>query len=349
MRMDTLFLLAVATVVVVLVFDYTNGFHDAANIVATVIASRAMTPAQAVIVVGIFEFLGPLLGGTAVANTIGKFVVLDGVLPILSLSILLCGLIGAITWNLATWYFGIPSSSSHALVGGLIGAIVVSVGADHVLWGFDQLASGHLTGIVKVLAALILSPLIGFWVGFLIHRLLHALLMAANPAANARLRGFQFVTAAGLAFSHGANDAQKSMGILTLVLLLGGFIPSFEVPFWVMLACASAITLGILSGGWRIVRTLGFAIYRVRPIHALGSQLTSAAVIMAASAAGAPVSTTHVVATSIMGIGASERPRAVRWAKAKDIATTWLITIPGAAIVAIQAYALVHLFLGGTP
>ncbi|WP_434515296.1 anion permease [Dechloromonas sp. ARDL1] len=347
--MDTIFLLAVVTVVVVLVFDYTNGFHDAANIVATVIASRAMTPAQAVIIVGVFEFLGPLLGGTAVANTIGKFVVLDGVLPILSLSILLCGLIGAITWNLATWYFGIPSSSSHALVGGLIGAIVVSVGADHVLWGFGELAAGHLTGIVKVLAALILSPLIGFWVGFLIHRLLHALLMAANPAANARLRGLQFVTAAGLAFSHGANDAQKSMGILTLVLVLGGFIPSFEVPFWVMLACASAITLGILSGGWRIVRTLGFAIYRVRPIHALGSQLTSAAVIMAASAVGAPVSTTHVVATSIMGIGASERPRAVRWAKAKDIATTWLITIPGAAIVAIQAYALVHLFLGGTP
>jgi len=349
MRMDTIFLLAVVTVVVVLVFDYTNGFHDAANIVATVIASRAMTPAQAVIIVGVFEFLGPLLGGTAVANTIGKFVVLDGVLPILSLSILLCGLIGAITWNLATWYFGIPSSSSHALVGGLIGAIVVSVGADHVLWGFGELAAGRLTGIVKVLAALILSPLIGFWVGFLVHRLLNALLMAANPAANARLRGLQFVTAAGLAFSHGANDAQKSMGILTLVLLLGGFIPSFEVPFWVMLACASAITLGILSGGWRIVRTLGFAIYRVRPIHALGSQLTSAAVIMTASAVGAPVSTTHVVATSIMGIGASERPRAVRWAKAKDIATTWLITIPGAAIVAIQAYALVHLFLGGTP
>jgi len=347
MRMDTLFLLAVATVVVVLVFDYTNGFHDAANIVATVIASRAMTPAQAVIIVGIFEFLGPLLGGTAVANTIGKFVVLDGVLPILSLSILLCGLIGAIAWNLATWYFGIPSSSSHALVGGLIGAIVVSVGTDHVFWGFAQLAEGHLTGIVKVLAALILSPLIGFWVGFLIHRLLTALLMAANPAANAHLRGLQFVTAAGLAFSHGANDAQKSMGILTLVLLLGGFIQTFEVPFWVMLACATAMTLGILSGGWRIVRTLGFAIYRVRPIHALGSQLTSAAVIMAASAAGAPVSTTHVVATSIMGIGASERPRAVRWAKAKDIATTWLITIPGAAIVAIQAYALVHLFLGG--
>jgi PiT family inorganic phosphate transporter len=347
--MDTILLLAIATVVIVLVFDYTNGFHDAANIVATVIASRAMTPAQAVLIVSFFEFLGPLLGGTAVANTIGKFVALDGVAPLLSLSILLCGLIGAIVWNLATWYFGIPSSSSHALVGGLIGAVVVSVGSDHVVWGFSELASGHLTGIMKVLAALLLSPLIGFWVGYLIHRLLMALLMAANPAANTHLRTAQFVTAAGLAFSHGANDAQKSMGILTLVLLLGGFIPSFEVPFWVMLACATSITLGILTGGWRIVRTLGFAIYRVRPIHALGSQLTSALVILAASAGGAPVSTTHVVATSIMGIGASERPHAVRWAKAQDIALTWIITIPGAAIVAIQAYALVNLFIGGQP
>ena len=347
--MDALFLLALATVIIVLVFDYTNGFHDAANIVATVIASRAMTPAQAVLIVGFFEFLGPLLGGTAVANTIGKFVALDGVAPLFSLSILLCGLVGAIVWNLGTWYFGIPSSSSHALVGGLIGAVVVSVGSEHVVWGFSELASGHLTGIVKVLAALLLSPLIGFWAGFIIHRLLNAAMLAANPAANARLRMAQFITAAGLAFSHGANDAQKSMGILTLVLLLGGFIPKFEVPFWVMLACASAITLGIMSGGWRIVRTLGFAIYRVRPIHALGSQLTSAVVIMAASAGGAPVSTTHVVATSIMGIGASERPRAVRWAKAKDIAVTWVITIPGAALVAIQAYALLNLFLGAKP
>ncbi len=345
--MDTLLLLAVTTVVIVLVFDYTNGFHDAANIVATVIASRAMTPVQAVIVVGIFEFLGPLLGGTAVANTIGKFVSLDDVAPVLSLSILLCGLIGAIVWNLATWYFGIPSSSSHALVGGLIGAVVVSVGSDHVVWGVGELANGHLTGIMKVVAALLLSPLIGFGVGFLAHRLLNGLLRAANRAANSRLRAAQFVTAAGLAFSHGANDAQKSMGILTLVLLLGGFIPSFEVPLWVMFACATAITLGVLSGGWRIVRTLGFAIYRVRPIHALGSQLTSAAVILAASAGGAPVSTTHVVATSVMGIGAAEHPRAVRWAKAQDIAVTWIVTIPGSALVAIQAYALVNLFLGG--
>jgi PiT family inorganic phosphate transporter len=346
---DPVFLLAIVAVVIVLLFDYTNGFHDAANIVATVIASRAMTPAQAVVIVGVFEFLGPLLGGTAVANTIGSFITLDGVLPVLSLSILICGLLGAIVWNLATWYFGIPSSSSHALVGGLAGAVVVSVGSDHVVWGISELLSGRVTGIVKVLAALLLSPVIGFWAGFLIKRILSALLHGATPAVNRHLRGAQFFTAAGLAFSHGANDAQKSMGILTLVLLLGGFIPAFEVPFWVMLACATAITLGILSGGWRIVRTLGFAIFRVRPIHALSSQLTSATVIFTASLIGAPVSTTHVVATSIMGIGAADNPRAVRWKKAKDIAVTWVVTIPGAALVAIQAYALLNLYLGSKP
>ena len=345
--MDTLFYLAAITVIVVLVFDYSNGFHDAANIVATVIASRAMTPTQAVIVVGVFEFLGPLLGGTAVANTIGKFIDLSDVPARFAMAILLCGLLGAIAWNFFTWARGIPSSSSHALVGGLAGAVVAAVGTDHVLWGFGEFfAHGHLTGVTKVLVALVLSPLVGFWAGFLIHRLMLALLRAAHPRANQQLRLAQFATAAGLAFSHGANDAQKSMGILTLVLLLGGFIPTFAVPFWVMLACAVAMTLGILSGGWRIVRTLGFAIYRVRPIHALDSQLTSAAVIFAASMGGAPVSTTHVVATSIMGIGASERPRAVRWAKASDIAVTWLITMPGAAAIAIVAYALVNLYLG---
>ncbi|MDD3482194.1 inorganic phosphate transporter [Azovibrio restrictus] len=343
--MDTLLFLTIATVAIVLLFDYTNGFHDAANIVATVIASRAMTPAQAVVVVGVFEFLGPLLGGTAVANTIGSFVQLGDIQPLLSLAVLLCGLVGAIVWNFITWWKGIPSSSSHALVGGLVGAVLVSVGSEHVVWGWNELLQGRVTGVTKVLAALILSPLAGFWAGYLIHRLMHALLRAARPAANSGLKLAQYATAAGLAFSHGANDAQKSMGILTLVLLTGGFIKEFSVPFWVMLACASAITLGIISGGWRIVRTLGFAIYRVRPIHALDSQLTSAAVILGASMAGAPVSTTHVVATSIMGIGASERPRSVRWSKAGDIVMTWIITIPGAACFAILAYALVNLFL----
>ena len=340
--MEPVVFLSVATAIIVLLFAYTNGFHDAANIIATVIASRAMTPVQAVLVVGFFEFLGPLLAGTAVADTIGKFVTLGDMPAHSSLTILLCGLLGAIGWNLLTWWRGIPSSSSHALVGGLAGVVVVAAGPQHVVWGFSELSHGHLTGVTKVLLALILSPIIGFWVGFLLHRLALFLLRAARPTFNRYLRAGQYFTAAGLAFSHGANDAQKSMGMLALVLLMGGFTDAFLVPFWVILVCSCATTLGILSGGWRIVRTLGFAIYKVRPLHAFDSQLTSAGIILAASLAGAPVSTTHVVASSIMGIGASERPKAVRWAKAKEIVTTWVITIPGAAAAAVAFFFLLR-------
>lgn len=338
--MDTVTLLTLLAVFIVLLFDYTNGFHDAANIIATVIASRAMQPMSAVILVGVFEFLGPMLGGTAVANTIGKFVDLSGLASILSLTVLVSGLIGAIAWNLITWWQGIPSSSSHALIGGLIGAVVLAVGGQHVVWGFIELSQGHVVGVTKVILALLLSPIMGFLAGYLVHNLARLLLRSAHPRINRPLRLSQYFTAAALAFSHGANDGQKSMGILTLVLMLGGMIPSFAVPFWVMLACASALTLGILSGGWRIVRTLGFSIYKVRPLHALDSQLTSAGVIFTASLLGAPVSTTHVVATSIMGIGASEHPRAVRWGKAREIVTTWLVTIPASALVGALVYAL---------
>jgi len=341
----TLLVLAIATIAIVLIFEYTNGFHDAANIIATVIASRAMTPVQAVLLVAFFEFLGPLLVGTAVANTIGTFITLDDLDRVLALVIVLCGLVGAIAWNLLTWWFGIPSSSSHALVGGLAGVVMVAASAGHVVWGFGDLLHGHLNGVAKVIVALILSPLIGFWVGFALHKTMLALLRGAHPSINRDLRHLQFVTSAGLAFAHGANDAQKSMGILTLVLLLAGFIPTFEVPFWVMLACSLAITLGILSGGWQIVRTLGFSIYKIRPLHALDSQMTAAGVILGSSLFGAPVSTTHVVASSIMGIGASERPKAVRWGKAREIVATWLITIPGAALMAISCYLLIHAFI----
>ena len=294
---STLFVLAIATILIVLIFEYTNGFHDAANIIATVIASRAMTPVQAVVLVASFEFLGPLLGGTAVADTIGKLITLEDLDRELALTIVLCGLVGAIAWNLLTWWRGIPSSSSHAMVGGLAGVVVVATGADHVAWGFGDLLHGELNGVTKVVAALILSPVIGFWVGFALHKIMLRLLRGAHPSINRDLRHLQFVTSAGLAFSHGANDAQKSMGILTLVLLLGGFIPTFEVPLWVIITCSCAITLGILSGGWQIVRTLGFSIYKIRPVHALDSQMTAAAVIFSSSLFGAPVSTTHVVET----------------------------------------------------
>ncbi len=340
--METVVILAVVAVVIVLLFNYTNGFHDAANIIATVIASRAMTPAQAVLIVAVFEFLGPLLAGTAVADTIGTFIRLESLPAASSLTIVLCGLLGAVAWNILTWWKGIPSSSSHALLGGMAGAVIVASGPHHVVWGLQELTHGHFTGVTKVLLALILSPILGFWIGFSLQRLALFLLRGAKPSFNRTLRRSQFLTAAGLAFSHGANDAQKGMGVLTLVLLLGGFIDRFEVPFWVILACSMAMTLGILSGGWRIVRTLGFAIYKVRPLHALDSQLTSAGVILASSFVGAPVSTTHVVASSIMGIGASERPKAVRWAKAKEIVTTWIITIPGAGLAAIIIYGLIR-------
>lgn len=344
--MDTVLLLAIVSVIVILLFDVTNGFHDASNMIATVVASRAMTPIQAVILVGTFHFIGPILGGTAVANTIGKFVDVSSLEVVSSMTIILCGLSGAIFWNLLTWWFGIPSSSSHALVGGLVGAVVISAGPEYVVWGFGQLLEGKLTGVTKVILALILSPLIGFWAGFWIQRLMGFLLQGAKPSLNHRLRQIQWFSAAGLSFSHGANDAQKSMGIITMVLVLGGYIDEFVVPMWVVLSCAAMITIGTMMGGWRIVRTVGFGIYKVRPLHAVDAQLTSAAVIFGASMIGAPVSTTHVVSSSIMGIGASERPKAVRWGKAQEIVSTWLITIPGAALAAVVVYGLVYVITG---
>jgi PiT family inorganic phosphate transporter len=346
--MTTLAVLSTLAIVLIILFDYTNGFHDASNIIATVVASRAMTPVQAVVVVAVFEFLGPVLGGTAVANTIGKFVDVSresGVAETTAVVIVLCGIIGAIAWNLGTWWIGIPSSSSHALVGGLVGAVLVSVGNDHVKWGIAESFHGHIDGVAKVLLGLIISPLIGFGAGFLVQKLMMRLLSAAKPSANTVLRRLQWVTSAFLAFSHGANDAQKSMGIITLVLVLSSQLNAFVVPFWVILTCATAITCGILSGGWRIVRTVGFGIYKVRPLHAFDTQLTASAVIYAASAIGAPVSTTHVVSSSIMGIGSAERRRAVRWGKAQEILSTWLITIPGSALIGILAYLVSKIFM----
>jgi PiT family inorganic phosphate transporter len=342
---STVLILTVATIAIVLAFEYTNGFHDAANIIATLIASRTMTPVQSVLLVGLFEFLGPLLGGTAVADTLGTFVSLGDLDRVLALVVVLCGLVGAIAWNLITWWYGIPSSSSHALVGGLAGAVVIAAGAHHVVWGVHELLHGELVGVTKMVVSLVISPLVGFWIGYLLHKFMLLMLRGAHPSINRNLRRAQYLTAAGLAFSHGANDGQKSMGILTLVLLLGGYLPAFQVPLWVILACSITMTLGILSGGWQIVRTLGFAIYKIRPLHALDSQLTAASVIFSSSLFGAPVSTTHVVATSIMGIGASERPKAVRWGKAAEIVAAWFITMPGAALMAITCYFIVRAFI----
>ena len=221
--------------------------------------------------------------------------------------------------------------------------MVVAAGPEHVVWGFTELEDGRLTGITKVLGALLISPILGFLFGWVIHRIMSFALRGARPIANRYLRGFQWLTTAALAFSHGTNDGQKGMGIIAMLLVLGGVSAEFYVPLWVILASATAITLGTLTGGWRIVRTLGFGIYKIRPIHALDAQITSAGVILAASAIGGPVSTTQVVSTAIMGIGASERPKSVRWGTAQHIVGTWLITMPGAAAVSIGIYLLIQL------
>ena len=344
--MDMTLILIVVAVLAVIVFDFTNGFHDASNMIATLVASRAMTPAQSVILVGVFTFLGPILGGTAVADTIGSFVDVSSLPKIDSLLVISCGIAGAIAWNLLTWWFAIPSSSSHALVGGLVGAGLAGAGAGDVVWGFHELANGRLIGVTMVVFTLLTSPIAGFVVGYLIHRAMRFVLRAAHPRVNRTLRHAQWLTAALLAFAHGTNDAQKGMGIITMMLVLGGLLDDFEVPMWVIAASATSLTLGTMLGGWKIVRTVGFGIYKLRPLHGLDAQLTSSAVILAASFIGGPVSTTHVVSTSIMGIGASERPRAVHWAKSQEIMMTWLLTIPGAGLLAAAAYGLLALVSG---
>jgi PiT family inorganic phosphate transporter len=341
--MEVIWILMLVTVVLLVFFDYTNGFNDTANMVGTVIATRAMSPSQAIALVSLFTFLGPLLGGTAVADTLGQFINLGDRSARTAVTIVFSGVLGAVAWNLLTWWRGLPSSSTHALVGGLIGSVLVAAGSDHVNWGWVALVErGEWEGVMKIIAALLISPLLGLLVGFLFLHLLKLLLRGATPKVNRPLRRLQWLGVAWLAFSHGANDGQKSMGVITMVLLLGGQLQQFEVPFWVVLLCASAITLGTASGGWRIVRTVGFGIYRMRPIHGFTSQMAASIVISGAASFGAPVSTTQLVSSTIMGAGAADRPKAVRWGKAGEILFTWLITMPGTSLGGAVCYFLLE-------
>lgn len=340
--MEMLLVMALSCIALLVLFDFTNGFHDTANMIASVVASRAMTPAQAIFVVTSFTFLGPVLGGTAVADTFGGFVKLDFLPPDAGIAVILSGAAGAVILNFLTWLRGLPSSSSHALVGGLIGAVLMTAGSEHIVWGWQALVTrGQWTGLTKIVATLVISPVAGLLAGYLLYHCTRFILRRATPEINNRLRQLQWPGVAWLAFSHGTNDAQKSMGVITLVLVLGGFIPSLEVPFWVVLVCATAITLGTASGGWRIIRTVGFGIYRMRPIHALDSQFASAAVISLAATVGGPVSTTHVVSSTIMGVGAAERPKSVRWGKAAEILFTWFVTLPAAGLFAAGFHILI--------
>lgn len=344
--MELSWLLIVSCITLLVLFDFTNGFHDTANMVASVVACGAMTPSQAILLVSFFTFLGPLLGGTAVANTVGGFVTLGDLSSTTAIGVLLSGTLGAVLVNMLTWWRGMPSSSSHALIGGLSGAVLIAAGSDHIVWGWQALVEhGQWTGLTLILAALILSPLLGFSVGWGLQRIMVVVLRRARPSINRPLRRLQWFGAAWLAFSHGANDAQKTMAIITLVLVVSGTLPHFVVPFWVILLCATAITLGTASGGWRIIRTVGFGIYRLRPLHAFDSQLASATVISMAAVVGGPVSTTHVVSSTIMGIGAAERAQAVRWGKAAEILFTWFVTFPTAALLAAVANILLVRFI----
>jgi PiT family inorganic phosphate transporter len=315
-------------IVLALVFDFLNGMRDASNIVATMISSRAFSPGTALGIAAVAEFLGPFLFGVAVARTIGEDIAQTDVL---TLAVLAAALIGAIAWNLITWYFGIPGSSSHALIGGLVGAVFVAAGLEAI----------KFAGVNKVLIALVLSPLLGFVIGFLMTRLIYFLVRGATPRINTFFKRSQLVTAVAIAFSHGTNDAQKTMGVITLSLVIGGVLPSFQVPTWVIAISAAAIAMGTGLGGWRLIRTLGGKFYKIRPLHSFATQLSSASVILAASSFGVPVSTSQVVSSAIIGVGSAERASKVRWSVAEDIVTAWLITIPASGLLAAGVYWLI--------
>lgn len=311
-----------------LCFDFLNGIHDSSNIVATMISSRALTPRFALGMTAVAEFCGPLIFGVAVANTIGHEVVAARAI---NLQVILAALASAILWNLLTWYLGFPSSSSHALVGGFIGAVVMGVG-----WNAVQ-----IPGLIKILIALFTSPFIGFIFGFFAHKLIIRLSSEARPSINTFFKRSQILTGLMLALSHGANDAQKTMGIITLALVTGGYLKAFAVPFWVIVMSGGMIALGTSVGGWRLIRTLGAKFYRIRPVDGFASQMASAIVILSASLIGGPVSTTQVVSSTIMGVGAAERFNKVRWTVAQEIAIAWLLTIPASALVAAGFYWII--------
>jgi len=319
-------------IILALAFDFLNGIHDSSNIVATMIASRAFSPRTALGMTAVANFLGPFIFGVAVAETIGNEVV-DS--EAISLLVILTALLSAIIWNLLTWYLGFPSSSSHALIGGLIGAVLVGAGWEAIL----------LPGLLKVLLTLLTSPFIGFIFGYLFLRLLILLCWNATPKVNSIFKRSQIFTSLSLALSHGTNDAQKTMGIITLTLVTAGVLEEFVVPQWVVFACASMIALGTAVGGWKLIRTLGGKIFRIKPIDGFASQLASSVVILGASLVGGPVSTTQVVSSSIMGVGAAERMNKVRWGVGKNIATAWIVTIPATAIVAAGLYWFLSLFI----
>ena len=317
----------IIVIALAILFGFLNGVRDSSNVVATMISSRAFRPQTALAITAVAEFLGPFLFGVGVARTIGSQIITPGVL---TLKELLACLIGAIIWNVMTWFFGLPGSSSHALIGGMVGAVLMAVGFQEII----------LSGLYRVLIALLASPLIGFVGGFIITRLIYFLATSVTPRINDFFKNAQFFTAVALGLSHGTNDSQKTMGIITLSLVIGGVLPVFHVPLWVVAASAAAMAIGAGFGGWRMIRTLGGKFYKIRPLHSFAAQLTSSIVMISASLFGVPVSTSQVVSSAIIGVGSAERVNKVRWSVVGDIAVSWIITVPASALLAAGVWLI---------
>ncbi len=330
----TLLLLAVFALAVA--FDYVNGFHDTANAIATSVSTHALRPYQAILMSATANFLGALTG-TAVAKTIAAGIATTPGGDAGQI-IVMAALVGGITWNLVTWRAGIPSSSSHALIGGLIGATIAASGTGAL----------NVDGIVgKVLVPLVVSPVLGIGIGFGLMVLLLNVFRRSHPRRiNERFRRLQVISAAYMAFAHGSNDAQKTMGIMTLALVSAGILAEPVVPIWIILLAASAISLGTAAGGWRIIRTMGQRVVKLDPVHGFAAETTAATIILGASQFGIPVSTTHVISTAIMGVGASDRFSAVRWGVAGDIVIAWILTLPASGAVAWIAWEVLRRVLG---
>jgi len=330
----TLLLLAVFALAVA--FDYVNGFHDTANAIATSVSTRALRPYQAILMSATANFLGALTG-TAVAKTIAAGIATTPGGDAGQI-IVMAALVGGITWNLVTWRAGIPSSSSHALIGGLIGATIAASGTGAL----------NIDGIVgKVLLPLVVSPVLGIGIGFGLMVILLNVFRRSHPRRiNERFRRLQVISAAYMAFAHGSNDAQKTMGIMTLALVSAGILAEPVVPIWIILLAASAISLGTAAGGWRIIRTMGQRVVKLDPVHGFAAETTAATIILGASQFGIPVSTTHVISTAIRGVGASDRFSAVRWGVAGDIVIAWILTLPASGAVAWIAWEVLRRVLG---
>lgn len=322
--------------VLVFGFAFTNGIHDASNAIATLVATRAASPAQAVMLAAVFNMLGPLLVGAAVADTIGGIVALRSSAAV---EVVGAGLAAAVAWNVATWRLGLPSSSGHALVGGLVGAGIAQGGLDAIRWG--GLDGWHPVGVIGTVVALALSPLLGALAALVVIRALRRAGRRATRRWHGPTRAGEWGMSAALSLGHGANDAQKAVGLLMVVLVAEGRVATSSPPAWTALACAAALTTGTALGGWRIVKTIGRSIYRIQPIEGLASQSASATVIFGASLLGAPTSTTQVVASSVVGVGGGRwRWRHVHWAVVRDMAVAWLITMPATAAIGVVAIAL---------